>query len=228
MNLTPSGSIPDATRAVARPLLAPTVVGTLVLAVIAFAGFFPTYFGRFPRFAGTTAAIHFHAATLVLWLGVALVQTVLVRRGRSDLHRRVGKLAYVLIPLMVVGFVLAVIDGQRRHGATSGPPIAAAFFDAGLFLAYVGLGLLYRRRPEYHRRFMILALVPFINPALGRLILPTGILPPMVTIPVQLIVIVALLVRARWRKALARPYAIGLAMYIAALAGLMLVMPNPS
>jgi len=75
--------------------------------------------------------------------------------------------------------------------------------------------------------FMILALVPFINPALGRLILPTGILPPMVTIPVQLIIIVALLVRARWRKTLARPYAIGLAVYLAALAGLMVVLSSP-
>ena len=70
----------------------------------------------------------------------------------------------------------------------------------------------------------ILALVPFINPALGRLVLPTGILPPMVTIPVQLVIIVTLLVRARWRKTLARPYAIGLAVYLSALAGLMVVM----
>jgi hypothetical protein len=75
-------------------------------------------------------------------------------------------------------------------------------------------------RPEHHRRFMILSLVPFINPALGRLVLRMGIMPPMVTIPVQLVVIVTLLVRARWRKTLARPYAIGLVVYLAALAGL--------
>lgn len=220
----PSESAPSPVR---RLLLAPAVVATLALAVIAFAGFFPTYFGRFPRFAGTTTAIHFHAVTLVLWIGLALVQAVLVRRGRTDLHRRVGKLAYVLIPFMILGFALAVIDGQRRHGATSGPPIAAAFFDAGLFVVYVGLGLLNRHRSEYHRRYMILSLIPFINPALGRLILPTGILPPMITIPVQVVILVALLARARWNKTLMRPYAIGLAVYVAALAGLMLAMPSP-
>src|SRR5688572_27353033 len=124
MSITPLESVRGSTRAVARPLLSATVVGTLALAVIAFAGFFPTYFGRFPRFAGTSAAIHFHAATLVLWIGLAVVQAVLVRRGRTDLHRRVGKIAYLLIPLMFLGFVLAVIDGQQRHGGTSGPPIA--------------------------------------------------------------------------------------------------------
>jgi len=224
MHTIPSGPGSIPARAVARSLLAPTVAGTLALVVLAFAGFFPTYFGRFPRFAGTTAAIHFHVATLVLWIGLALVQTVLVRRGRSDLHRRVGKLAYVLIPLMCVGFVLAVNDGHRRHTATDGPPLVAVFFDAGLFLAYVGLGLLHRRRPEHHRRYMILALVPLINPSLGRLVRAMGIMPPIVTIPIQLAVITTLLVRARRRKTLARPYAIGLALYLAFLAGLMLVM----
>lgn len=218
MNTELSESVPARARPVLRSLLAPTVAWALALVVLAFAGFFPTYFGHFPRFAGTPAAIHFHAATLVLWLGLVLVQIVLVRRGRTDLHRRVGSLAYVLIPLMCVGFVLAI---QHRHTKV---PIVAAFFDAGLFLAYVGLGLLHRRRPEHHRRFMILALVPFINPALGRLVLPIGILPPMVTIPVQLVIIVTLLVRARRRKTLARPYAIGLAVYLSALAGLMVVM----
>jgi hypothetical protein len=218
MNTTSSESVFRRERAGARSLLAPTVMWALALVMLAFAGFFPTYFGRFPRFDGTSAAIHLHAATIVLWLGLVLVQTVLVRRGRTDLHRRVGKLAYVLVPLMCVGFVLALQHRQTQV------PIVAAFFDGGLFLAYVSLGLAHRRRPEHHRRYMILALVPFINPALGRLILPTGIMPPMVTIPLQFVVIVTLLVHARWRKTLARPYAIGLAVYLSALAALMVVM----
>ena len=220
MATTPAESVSGRAHVGARSLLAPTVAWVLALVALAFAGFFPTYFGRFPRFAGTPAAIHFHAATLVLWLCLVLVQTVLVRRGRTDLHRRVGKLAYVLIPIMFVGFGLAIDESQRRHTQV---PLIAAFFDAGLFLAYVCLGLLNRGRPEYHRRYMILALVPFINPALGRLVLAMGLMPPMVTIPVQLLVIVTLLVRARWRKTLARPYAIGLAVYLVALASLMVM-----
>jgi hypothetical protein len=220
MSTTPSESAPGRARGVDRRLLAPTLAWAIALVVLAFAGFFSTYFGRFPRFAGTPAAIHFHAGTLVLWLGLVLLQTVLVRTGRTDLHRRVGRLAYVLIPLMFVGFGLAIDESQRRHTQV---PLVAAFFDGGLFLAYVCLGLLHRRRPEHHRRYMFLALVPFINPALGRLVLAMGIMPPMVTMPVQLVVIVTLLVRARLRKTLARPYAIGLVVYLAALAGLMVM-----
>lgn len=221
MSVTPSKSVPCRARGADRPLLAPTVAWALALVLLAFAGFFPTYFGRFPRFAGTPTAIHFHAATLVSWLGLVLVQTVLVRRGRTDLHRRVGRLAYALIPLMFVGFGLVLDESQRRHTQV---PLVAAFFDGGLFAAYVCLGLVHRHRPEHHRRFMILALVPFINPALGRLIVPTGLMPPMVTIPVQLVVIATLFVRARIRKTLARPYAIGLIIYLAALAGLMVTL----
>jgi len=200
----------------ARPLVDPTAALVLALFALAFAGFFPTYFGRFPQFVGTSAAIHFHVATLVLWLSLALTQTLLVRRGRVDIHRRVGKLAYGLIPLMIVGFVLAVVDGQQRH--KNPVLIVATLFDAGLFLAFVGLGLWHRRRPEFHRRYMILALLPFLNPALGRLISPE------VSISLEFVAIVTLLVHARRRKTLARPYAIGLGLFVAGLGGVMAVL----
>lgn len=173
---------------------------------------------------GTTAAIHFHAATLILWIALAVTQVVLVRRGRADLHRQLGKLAYVLIPLLCLGFVLAVDDGLRRHGAADGPPLIAVFFDGGLFLAYVGLGLLHRHRPEYHRRLMVLALIPLINPPLGRVVKMMGIFPPVVLFPVQLVIIITLFVRARRRQELARPYAIGLALYPAFFVGMMVAM----
>jgi hypothetical protein len=145
----------------ARPLFGPMAL-VLALGALAFVGFFPTYFGHFPRFVGTSAAIHFHVATLLLWLGFALAQALLVRRGRVDLHRRAGKLAYALIPLMLVGFALAIIDGQQRN--KNPELIVATLFDGGLFLAFVALGLWHRRRPEHHRRYMILALLPVPEP----------------------------------------------------------------
>jgi hypothetical protein len=193
-----------------------TTLWAIGLAVLAFVGFFPSYFGKFPGFAGTSAAIHFHVATLALWFGLAIVQTVLVRRGRTDLHRRVGKLAYALVPIMVVGFAAALADGQHRN--KNPVLILATLFDAGFFLGLVALGLWQRRRPEHHRRYMILALVPFLNPPLGRLISPA------VSIPIELAILVTLLVRARRRHTLARPYAIGLALFLGELAALVAVM----
>ncbi len=190
----------------------PAIV-VLALIALAIAGFFPTYFGRFPEFVGTSAAIHFHVATLALWLGLALTQTILVRRRRVDLHRRLGRAAYALVPLMLVGFALAVFDGQQRQKNPA--LIVATLFDGGLFLAFVALGVWNRRRPDHHRRYMMLSLLPFLNPALGRLISPG------VSIPLQFVILVALLISARRRGTLARPYAVGLGMFCVGLAGVM-------
>lgn len=186
------------------------VIGLAVL------GFFPTYFGLFPRFPGVSSAIHFHAATLLSWLGLALAQAVLVRQGQKDLHRRLGRLAYVLLPLVGLGFMLAMNDGQRR--SKNPDLILATLFDASLFLAFVGLGLWNRHRPALHRGFMLLALLPFLNPALGRLVSPK------LSLPVELLAMVALLVRARLKGEPVRPYVVGIALSLGALGVLLALM----
>lgn len=199
-----------------RSVVSPTTAGPVVVLVLAVLGFFPTYFGLFPGFAGVSSAIHFHVATLVLWLGLVLMQAVLARQERTGLHMRLGRIAFAVLPLVTFGIVLAMNDGQRRH--KNPDLILATLFDASLFLAFVGLGLWYRRRPSLHRGFMLLSLVPFLNPALGRLVSPK------LSLPVELLAMVALLLRARSRKESLRPYLVGLGLFFVALGLLVAVM----
>lgn len=199
-----------------RSVQSPAVAGTIVVLVLAGLGFFPTYFGLFPGFPGVAPAIHFHAATLIAWLVLVLVQAVLVRKGRTDLHKRLGQIAFALLPLVILGFVLAMNDGQRRH--KNPELILATLFDASLFLFFVGLGLWHRRKPALHRAFMLLALLPFLNPALGRLV------SPMLSLPIELLAMVALLLLARRRKEPLRPYVVGLGLFFVSLGLLVSVM----
>jgi hypothetical protein len=67
---------------------------SLLVAAIAFVGFWPTYFG--PLLAGTVDTlplIHFHAAVYVGWLLIFVTQTVFAARGRVDLHVKLGRIA---------------------------------------------------------------------------------------------------------------------------------------
>jgi hypothetical protein len=190
----------------------------LALAILAFAvlGFFPSYFGLLPTFPGVSSAIHFHAAAVVLWLLLVLAQAVLVRRGRAELHKRLGRLGFVMLPLVMLSFLLAMNDGQLRH--KNPELLLATAFDGLLFLTFAGLGLLYRRRTPYHRGFMFLALLPFLNPSLGRLLLPQ------LSLPVEFLAMVALLLRARKRKEPLFPYAFGLGFSVVALGLLVAIM----
>jgi hypothetical protein len=188
--------------------------GTML--ALAIAAFFPTYFGRFPGFEGTSASVHFHVATMLAWVALTIAQPILIQRRRIDLHRLFGRLTYALLPVIAVGFWLVMRDGQLRRKQPD--LILATAFDAFLYFFLVGMGLIYRRRRAYHSVFMMLSLVPFLNPTLGRLI------SPVVSVPVELVLLVTLLVRARMKRRETRPYALALIAFVGALATLVVVM----
>jgi hypothetical protein len=188
----------------------------VTVVVLALAAFFPTYFGRFPGFPGTSSSVHVHVAIMFAWMALTIVQPILIHRRRFELHRQLGRLSYILLPLLAAGFWLVMRDGQLRHKQPD--LILATAFDGFMFFFLVGMGLYYRRRRAYHGRFMMLSLVPFLNPTLGRLVSPA------VSVPLELVLLIALLVRARRRREDSRPYAIALTAFLCALAVLVLVM----
>ena len=188
----------------------------MTVLALALAAFFPTYFGRFPGFQGTSSGVHVHVATMLAWMALTIVQPILIWRRQFEAHRRLGQLTYLLLPLIAAGFWMVMRDGQLRHKQPD--LILATAFDGFLFFFLVGMGLFYRKRRAYHGRFMMLSLVPFLNPTLGRLISPA------VSVPLELVLLVALLVRARRRREDLRPYAVAVKAFLGALAILVLVM----
>ena len=123
------------TRSISLPFAAtwPFYIGVaIVTAIIAFVGFWPTYFG--PLLAGavdTLPLIHFHAAVYVGWLLIFIAQTAFAARGQIDLHIRLGKIGigYGVIVILVgllVGFgmfAMRVSDGEvaEAQGRLLGP-----------------------------------------------------------------------------------------------------------
>ena len=203
----------------ALPLFSPfraAIWGWPVLVLgLAVAGFFPTYFGRFPQFEGTSAKVHFHVSTMLGWLGLTIAQPVLIARGHREVHRRLGRLSYFFLPVVLAGFWLVMVDGQLRH--ENPDLILATAFDGFLFFFLVGMGIRHRKNREYHSRFMMLSLLPFLNPTLGRLLRPE------VSVPVELLVLIALLIRAHRRQEPKWPYGAALVALLSALATLVLV-----
>lgn len=165
----------------------PALVG--VVSAVAVVGFFPGYFRQFPRFANSGWEVHFHLATIIAWLAMLVTQGWLAASGRLALHRRVGRWFYVLVPLLVVGWVLVTRFGQQRHPNPA--LIGASVLDGSVFLTFYVLALKRRKTPALHGRYMLLTAVAFVDPALGRAI------DPRVALPVELAMIVAILVAGR-------------------------------
>jgi hypothetical protein len=150
---------------------------TLAILATVFVGFSRSFFLRpmFPDWPAPHEAIFYvHGAVFAGWIGLLLVQTALVAGGRTDLHRKVGALGALLaVAMLILGTVGALIAARRATGFVGVPVpplqfLAVPLFDMVLFPAFVALALSYRRRPQYHKRLMLLATIVLTTAAIAR------------------------------------------------------------
>ncbi len=155
-------------------------VGLAVLmTAFAVAGFWPTYWG--PLFSGTLDLhwlLHVHGVVFTSWLVLLIVQTILVYRGRRDLHQTVGKVVGVGLGVLVITVGLSAIFGsispavgqefEDLQGFVSGV-LAINLPGIFAFAVLFGAGVAYRKRPLIHKRLMIVATLALLSAATVRL-----------------------------------------------------------
>ena len=138
-------------------------------------GFWPTYFG--PLVSGSLVKqpiVHFHGMVFMGWLALFATQAALASTGHIALHRKIGKagIAYGVL-IVVVG--LTTTFNQLANGIASGQAqtaqsgLIAPFTDMIVFPIFFGLAIAYRRKPEIHKRWMLLATVMLLVAAVLRM-----------------------------------------------------------
>ena len=115
-----------------------------------------------------------HAIVFSSWLALYILQSALVRVRRVKLHRTLGWAGAALGTLMVViGFWVAVVmarfDTSRLHRLNRDAFLIVPLFDIVAFAILFGLAILWRARPERHRRLMLLATCALTGAAFGRM-----------------------------------------------------------
>ena len=148
---------------------------SIAILITVFAGFAPTYYLR-PYFntSPLMPLLHLHGFVFTSWVLLFIVQVGLVATHRTNIHRRLGIAGGVIAVLMIlVGVSTAVI--RARQGATPpGGPSPLAFLvvplgDMLVFAVLVGAGFYFRRRPDVHKRLMMLATIGILAAAIARL-----------------------------------------------------------
>jgi hypothetical protein len=153
------------------------VYAAIAAAAIAVTGFARTYYlkGLFDS-RPLPVLLHVHGAIMTLWCILFVTQTCLVAAHRVDLHRRLGVFG-VALAILIVGIgayatLVATESEVHRH------VIGRFHFLLGfnlvnllLFAAFVGAGVALRRRPTFHKRLMLLAMVSLLAPAIARITL---------------------------------------------------------
>lgn len=121
------------------------------------------------------AVLHVHAALFFAWMILLAVQSRLAERRRIDLHRTLGFVGVSLATAMVFSAVALVARGLDEgiaagNGASAKAlaivPLSQVFLFAGFFVAAVANV----RRPETHKRLMLVATVNLLPPAIARVL----------------------------------------------------------
>ena len=161
-----------------------TLLGLMMLA-LAIAGFWPQYFsavtGRTPGATTQFWLIHLHAALFTIWLLLYISQAALIMTGQARLHLKMGPwLAAFGFSIVAVGLYAAGSLANRLGQRENDFEAAAAFvffpvIDMVYFAAFLGAAVIYRRRPDLHKRAMFLATFSIAVVGVGRLVGRTGV-----------------------------------------------------
>ena len=140
--------------------------------------------------------MHIHAVLMGAFLAVLLAQAVLATTGRAALHRRLGVIAALLVPVMVVvGIILVpttyryVWDAAQHAPAGMRAELQRAVFRRDdvmllqlrmgvLFPLFMAIGLRARKTDTaLHKRMIILAVAMLLPPAIDRILWLPSTLP---------------------------------------------------
>jgi hypothetical protein len=126
------------------------------LLVACLLGFAPTY-----SFVFLTATwmVHVHAFFMMLWMVMLVVQAWSIQVGRRGLHRTVGKLSYLVAPIMLATGIAVAMGVLRRGGdgvtALENSLVSIPLYVLLEFALVYGMAIYYRKRPALHARWML-------------------------------------------------------------------------
>ncbi len=203
----------------------------IVSTLIAFVGFFPTYWLQLANGTFVGAPIrHIHGALFFTWYLFFLSQTIFVASHRVTTHRAWGMAGISLATAMAISMLLVIIDGiQAAELLGIGDAVRRfsilPFSTFVLFTAFLTLAIVNVRKPDLHKRFMVLASVPLLQAAMARIFLtllaPPGQIgpPPMVVTVapgavVDLLLVAAMVYDKRTRGRIHPVYLIGVPLVV--------------
>jgi hypothetical protein len=111
---------------------------------------------------------------MTIWVGYFVSQVWLIRTKNHKVHMNMGMIGIALaIMILAVGFFTAA--SAAKYGSSSTPPdipplrfLVVPLGDLLVFAGLFGAAIWYRDRPADHKRLMLLTVLNFLPPAVGR------------------------------------------------------------
>jgi uncharacterized membrane protein len=133
-------------------------------------GFWVTYFTRPPGSYNTWE--HVHGIAMFAWCIMLVAQSFLIRTKRRSVHRALGKISFVLVPIIVISTLfLANYKLNVRQLNNEGLYIfGLQIFIIILFVCFYAMAIMRRQQPDVHARWMICTAFTLLDPIFARII----------------------------------------------------------
>jgi hypothetical protein len=145
-------------------------VAFVAFSALVILAFWPSYFSRI--FIESDLHIHAHAVPFTLWCMLLIAEAGLIRARREVVHKLLGLVSYVLVPILAYGTVRLI--HARLSGVELTPAhfvVFAATFNALIvFLILFGLAVYHRSDPSTHARYMVATTFPLFTAFTDRLV----------------------------------------------------------
>jgi hypothetical protein len=176
---------------------------------VAFGGFIPTFWAKLAVGAfHAPPMIYVHGAVLFTWTIFYFVQTSFVAYGRIMDHRTWGLAGIALFSVMMCVILATQMAVLKRADALGFGDAARRFAAVSLcawpmMVTIFTLAIVNIKRPQVHKRFMLLLMIGMLTPAIARVFLtlfaPPGAAsagppPPFVSVPPALVADLLILV----------------------------------
>ncbi len=146
------------------------MAAAIIIAV--FVGFAPTFYlrGSFVQTRAMSLLLHLHGIVFSSWVILLLVQALLIARGSRRLHQRLGWVTAAVAVAMILLVGAAIVEELRRVNGFPPPPLALSLsvFDITAFAILVGGAIHLRKRPDWHKRFMLCATIILLGAPMFR------------------------------------------------------------
>ena len=110
---------------------------------------------------------------MMIWMAFLIAQPLLIRSGKLSIHRAIGKLSYVVAPLLIVSIFLTSRMAYQRPVPVLPHEVKIAMIALSIpylfgFAIFYSLAIINRKETYKHMRYMIGTSFLMIGPGLGR------------------------------------------------------------
>ena len=150
----------------------------ILFPLITIIGFAPSYYFKtlFNSPPLPSGLVHAHGLVMSLWIVLFLVQTYLITSKQIKLHMTLGMFGVLLAAAVIVlgtatGYA-AFARGSAFPGYTPAEWFIVPIGDMLTFAVLFTAAIYYRKNAANHKRLMLVTVLNFLPPSIGRLPLP--------------------------------------------------------